>query len=46
MKLFFGRGKNKRNWSNLKSFEGFSFQVGDAEFEKKEVDTTENFTKL
>ena len=44
--LIFGSDKNKRNRSNLKNLEGFSFGVGDTDFEKKVSDSTENFTKL
>ena len=38
--------KNKRNHRNSKNFEGFSYGVGDMDFEKKISDSTENFTKL
>ena len=35
MNLFSEQVKNKRNLSNLRNFEGFSFQVGDEDFENK-----------
>ena len=33
--FIFGCDKNKKNKNNFKKFEGFSFQMGNTEFEKK-----------
>ena len=45
-KFIFKSDKNKRNRNNLKNFEGFTSEDGDAEFKEKVRNSTKNFSKL
>ena len=44
--FIFNSDKNKRNRNNLKKFEGFTFEVGDAEFGEKVKGSTKICNKL